>query len=88
MGLCYRSTGNKLEYALNNGMGAILAEGNLFTRQIAAVFAAKRAGREYTEPLAKLREAQQLLRPAGVNGYGPMKCALSQLHSSFRTRMS
>src|SRR5450432_1447028 len=28
-------TGNNLEYALDHGMGAILAEGNLFTKRIA-----------------------------------------------------
>ena len=69
-------TGNNLEHALANGMGAILAEGNVFTRQVAAVFAAKRAGQDIAAPLAKLREAQQLLRPAG-GGFGAMKYALS-----------
>jgi dihydrodipicolinate synthase/N-acetylneuraminate lyase len=58
-------------------MGAILAEGNLFTRQIAAVFAAKRAGQDIDGPLAKLRDMQQALRPGGVFGFGPMKYALS-----------
>src|SRR5215467_1254847 len=70
-------TGNNLKHALDTGMGAILAEGNLFTRQIANVFAAKRAGKEITEPLARLAQAQQILRPAGVGSYGPMKYALS-----------
>ena len=37
-------TGNNLKTAIDNGMGAILMEGNLFTKQIAAVFAAHRAG--------------------------------------------
>src|SRR5258708_6565305 len=72
-------TGNNLPTALENGMGAILAEGNLFTKRIAAVFAAKRGGKSMDEPLANLRAAQQVLRPAGVGGYGPMKYALSQL---------
>jgi 4-hydroxy-tetrahydrodipicolinate synthase len=72
-------TGNNLKPALQNGMGAILAEGNLFTRQAAAVFAAHRAGKDIDGPIAKLREAQALLRPAGVGGYGPMKYALSLL---------
>ena len=70
-------TGNNLEYALDHGMGAILAEGNLFTKQIAAVFAAKRSAKDYHEALAKLRSAQQMLRPGGVGSYGPMKYALS-----------
>jgi 4-hydroxy-tetrahydrodipicolinate synthase len=72
-------TGNNLKAALDANMGAILAEGNLFTRQIARVFAAKRAGTSLDEPLAKLQAAQQLLRPGGVGSYGPMKYALSQL---------
>lgn len=70
-------TGNNLKHALESGMGAILAEGNLFTRQVAAVFAAKRAGKDIDAPLAKLRDAQQVLRPAGVGSFGPMKYALS-----------
>jgi len=69
-------TGNNLKHALENGMGAILAEGNVFTKQVAAVFAAKRAGKDIDEPLAKLGEAQQLLRSAG-GGFAAMKYALS-----------
>ncbi len=78
-------TGNNLEHALDHGMGAILAEGNLFTKRIAAVFAAKREGKDYKEPLAKLRAAQQVLRPAGVGGYGPMKYALSLMMGTRQT---
>lgn len=75
-------TGNNLKRALETGMGAILAEGNLFTKQIAAVFAAKRAGKDIDAPLAKLRDMQQALRPAGVGSFGPMKYALSVLMGS------
>ena len=70
-------TGNKLEYALDHGMGAILADGNVFTKQYAEVFAAFRAGKDYHAPLAKLRDQEKLLRDGGVNLYGPMKYALS-----------
>ena len=70
-------TGNNLKAALDHGMGAILMEGNLFTRQVADVFAAKRAGKDIEAPLAKLHDAQQILRPAGVGGFGPLKYALS-----------
>src|SRR5215469_1584354 len=70
-------TGNNLKRALETGMGAILAEGNLFTKQIAAVFAAKRAGQDIAAPLAKLHDMQQTLRPGGVGSFGPMKYALS-----------
>jgi len=78
-------TGNNLKTALQNGMGAILAEGNLFTKQCAAVFAAHRAGQDLDAPLAKLREAQQLFRPAGVGSYGPMKYALSLMMGTRQT---
>jgi 4-hydroxy-tetrahydrodipicolinate synthase len=70
-------TTENLKYALDNGMGAILAEGNNFTVEIAAVFAAKRAGKDINEPLAKLDAAMKLLRPGGIDEYGPMKYALS-----------
>jgi 4-hydroxy-tetrahydrodipicolinate synthase len=66
-----------LKYALEHGMGAILAEGNNFTKQIAAVFAAKRAGKDIDEPIEKLNAALKLLRAGGVDEYGPMKYALS-----------
>lgn len=69
--------GGRLEYALDHGMGAILADGNLFTKQYAEVFAAFRAGKDYHAPLAKLRDQEKLLRDGGVNSYGPMKYALS-----------
>jgi 4-hydroxy-tetrahydrodipicolinate synthase len=70
-------TTENLKYALDHGMGAILAEGNNFTKQIAAVFAAKRAGKDINEPIAKLDAALKLLRAGGVDEYGPMKYALS-----------
>src|ERR1700716_3441134 len=66
-----------LKYALDHGMGAILAEGNNFTKQIAAVFTAKRARKDIDEPIAKLHAATKLLRAGGEDEYGPMKYALS-----------
>ncbi len=70
-------TGNNLEYALDHGMGAILAEGNVFTKLHADVFAAFRAGQDYHAPLAKVREAMKMMRDGHVGSYGPMKYALS-----------
>lgn len=78
-------TGNNLKPALEAGMGAILAEGNIFTKRCAAVFAAHRAGKSIDEPLANLRAAQQVLRPANVGSYGPMKYALSLMMGSRQT---
>ena len=70
-------TTENLKYALDHNMGAILAEGNNFTKQIAAVFAAKRAGKDLSETVAKLDVALKILRAGGVDEYGPMKYALS-----------
>jgi 4-hydroxy-tetrahydrodipicolinate synthase len=70
-------TTHNLKYAMDTGMGAILAEGNNFTALIAAVFAAKRSGKDIGPPLAKLDAALKLLRAGGVDEYGPMKYALS-----------
>jgi 4-hydroxy-tetrahydrodipicolinate synthase len=70
-------TGNNLKAAIDAGMGAILMEGNLFTKRIANVFAAHRQGKDIDAPLASLRAAQQVLRPGGVGSFGPMKYALS-----------
>ncbi len=78
-------TGNNLKAALNAGMGAILAEGNLFTKRVANVFAAHRAGKDIEKPLADLHAAQQVLRPAGVGSYGPMKYALSLMMGTRQT---
>jgi len=69
-------TTENLKPALDHGMGAILAEGNVFTKQIAAVFAAKRAGKDISEPLNKLQAAMNLMGDS-VEQYGPMKYALS-----------
>jgi len=70
-------TDANLKYAVEHGMGAILAEGNNFAKQVAAVFLAKRAGKDIDEPIAKLHAATKLLREGGVDEYGPMKYALS-----------
>lgn len=72
-------TSSNLETALANGMGGILADGNLFTRKCADVYAAFRAGQDWKVPLKKLRDAQAIMRAGGTGGYGPMKYALSQI---------
>lgn len=70
-------TSHNLRYAMDNGMGAILAEGNNYTALIAAVFKAKRAGQDIGAPIEKFQAALKLLRAGGVDEYGPMKYALS-----------
>ena len=68
-------TDNNLPHALSHNMGAILAGGNLFTRQSAAVFAAHRAGKPIDEAFAKLREASALMR--GASGAPGIKFGLT-----------
>jgi 4-hydroxy-tetrahydrodipicolinate synthase len=70
-------TGNKLEYALQNGMGAILADSNVFTKEYADVFKAFHAGQDYAAPLAKLRAQEKIMRDGNLFNFGPMKYALS-----------
>jgi 4-hydroxy-tetrahydrodipicolinate synthase len=72
-------TENNLEYALAHGMGAICMDGNLFTRPLADVFAAFRAGQDYHAPYQKYVAMRKLMGElkTGINDYGPMKYALS-----------
>jgi 4-hydroxy-tetrahydrodipicolinate synthase len=72
-------TGNNVPYALDHGMGAILAEGNVFTRLCADIFKAYRNKGDYHAATAKMRAAEKLMRDAGggVDYYGPMKYAVA-----------
>ncbi len=58
-------TNSNLETALEHGMGAILADGNVFTKLCADVFTAYNAKQDYKPALARLRAAQR-----GVQGLG------------------
>ena len=69
-------TGNNLVAALQNGMGAILAE-NVLPEYAAAVFTAARQGKDLNEAYNKYREMGAALRQGGIGSYGPMKYALS-----------
>lgn len=71
-------TGECLTYALDHGMGAILAEGNVFTRQCAAVFKAYRDGGDYHAAHAHMVEVMNVMKKGGIWGYGPMKYALAR----------
>ena len=58
-------TNSNLEQAFAHGMGAILADGNVFTKLCADVFTAYRANQDFKPALEKLRAAQR-----GVQGLG------------------
>ena len=64
-------TNNNLEQAFSNGMGAILADGNVFTKLCADVFAAYHAKQDMKPALEKLRSAQR-----GVQGLGGSPAAM------------
>lgn len=74
-------TDNLLEAALKHGNGCILASGNIYTKYIAAVFQAHRAGQDIKPAMAKLTAAQGAYRQAlggvNANGEGGSKYALS-----------
>ena len=72
-------TENNLEYALEHGMGAICMDGNVYTRPLAAVFEAFRSGKDYHAAYANYRLMTKVMKDlqTGVDGYGPMKYALS-----------
>jgi 4-hydroxy-tetrahydrodipicolinate synthase len=69
-------TNNNLEQAFDHGMGAILADGNVFTKLCADIFAAYRAKRDYKPAVEKLRMAQRSVQGLGGSP-GAMKYGLS-----------
>jgi 4-hydroxy-tetrahydrodipicolinate synthase len=64
-------TNNNLEQAFAHGMGAILADGNVFTKLCADVFTAYHAKQDVKPALEKLRTAQR-----GVQGLGGSPAAM------------
>lgn len=80
-------TENNLVYALEHGMGAICMDGNVYTRALAEVFEAFRAGKDYhaayNRYLAQTKVMTQL--KTGVDEYGPMMYALSRQMNSPQT---
>lgn len=64
-------TNSNLETAFAHGMGAILADGNVFTKLCADVFTAYRAKQDIKPALEKLRSAQR-----GVQGLGGSPAAM------------
>ena len=73
-------TDNLLEAALAHGNGCILASGNVYTRYVADVFKAHRAGQDIKPALARKAAVENAYREAlggaKVNGEGGSKFAL------------
>jgi len=61
-------TENNLMASIEAGRGSILVSANLFTKQVAAIYAAHRQGKDVAEANAKLREASQIMRVPGAGG--------------------
>jgi 4-hydroxy-tetrahydrodipicolinate synthase len=78
-------TGNNLKTALAGGMGAILADANLFPKAAADIFAAHRQGKDVDAAYNHLRELNTALRSFAVGSYGPMKYALSLMMGTRQT---
>lgn len=72
-------TSNNLIPAVEAGMGAILADGNMFSDKSADVFKAYRAKGDWKAKLAHLRAAGAVMRDhhMGANSYAAMKYVLS-----------
>jgi 4-hydroxy-tetrahydrodipicolinate synthase len=62
-------TDNNMLAALRRGNGAILGSGNLYTKQVAAVFAAHRAGKDVNAAMKKLEAVTSVME--GGDYYNP-----------------
>ena len=80
-------TENNLIYALEHGMGAICMDGNVYTRALANVFEAFRAGKDYHAAYGRYLAQTKVMmqRKTGVDEYGPMMYALSRQMNSAQT---
>jgi 4-hydroxy-tetrahydrodipicolinate synthase len=73
-------TDNLMENTLSHNAGCILASGNIFTKQNAAIYAAHRAGGDWKAAVAASANAQKAFRATvGVGGEEVNKYALSLL---------
>jgi 4-hydroxy-tetrahydrodipicolinate synthase len=78
-------TDNNMLAALRRGDGAILGSGNVYTKQVAAVFAAHRAGKDMTEPMRKLQAATALMEGGDYYNPSAIKYTLNEMLGSKRT---
>ena len=82
----HTGTDGNVELSLSHGNGAILASANIFTRQWAEVWKAKRAGQDIKPLMAKVQAAQALFKQEGYGkGTAADKYALSVLLGSRQT---
>ena len=78
-------TDNNMLAALRHGNGVILGSGNVYTKLVANVFAAHRAGKDLAEPMAKLTTATSMMQANGYgSNYNAIKFALNQMMGGTR----
>jgi len=72
-------TENNIPYALDHGMGSICMDGNVFTKALADVYTAFRAGKDYHPAFEKYNAQTKIMQDlhTDVWNYGPLKYALS-----------
>jgi 4-hydroxy-tetrahydrodipicolinate synthase len=78
-------TDNNMLAALSHGNGTILGSGNVYTKLVAAIMTAHRAGKDVIEPFAKLTAANKLMAANGYgSNYNAVKFALNQMMGAAR----
>jgi 4-hydroxy-tetrahydrodipicolinate synthase len=82
-------TDNNMLAALKHGNGVILGSGNVYTKLVAGVFAAHRAGRDPQPAFDKLIKATSLMAANGYSSnYNAIKYALNLMMGSDRVNMA
>jgi 4-hydroxy-tetrahydrodipicolinate synthase len=78
-------TDNNMLAALRRGNGAILGSGNLYTKQVAAVFAAHRGGKDVNAAMKKLEAVTSLMEGGDYYNPSAIKYSLNLMMGNKRT---
>jgi len=82
-------TDNNMLAALKHGNGVILGSGNVYTKLVANIFAAHRAGQDPQPAFDKLTEATSMMAANGYgSNYNAIKYALNLMMGSDRVNMA
>lgn len=82
-------TDNNMLAALKHGNGVILGSGNVYTKIVAGIFAAHRAGQDVQPAFDKLTKATSLMAANGYSSnYNAIKYALNLMMGSDRVNMA
>lgn len=78
-------TDNNMPAALRRGDGVILGSGNVYPKYVAAIFAAHRAGKDLTAPLAKMARATSFMEGGDYYNPSAIKYTLSLMMGNLGT---